>query len=71
MHGVHHHLQGGIDNRLRFFRIEAFNQGGGAFEVGKQGGDGLALTVGNLSRTNALGEMGGSIASFRGRVLEK
>ncbi len=26
MHGVHHQLQSGINNRLRLFGIEAFNQ---------------------------------------------
>ena len=47
MHGVHHQLQRGIDNRAGLFGIEAFNQCCGAFEIGKQGGDGFAFAVGS------------------------
>ena len=46
MHGVHHELQGGINNRSGFFGIEPFDQRRRAFEIGKQGGDRLALAVG-------------------------
>jgi hypothetical protein len=45
MHGVHHELQGGVNNGSRLFGIKAFDQRGGAFEVGKQRSDGLTLTV--------------------------
>ena len=48
MHGIHHELQGRINNRPRFFGIESFNQRRRAFEISKQGGDGLALTVGDI-----------------------
>jgi hypothetical protein len=45
MHSLHHELQGGINQRPRFFGIESLNQRRGAFEIGKEGGDGLAFTV--------------------------
>jgi hypothetical protein len=45
MHGVHHELQGRINNRPGFFGIKPFNEGGRAFEIGKESGDGLALAV--------------------------
>ena len=45
MHGVHHQLQGGINNRSGFFGIESFDQRRRAFEIGKQRGDGLAFTI--------------------------
>ena len=74
MHGVHHQLQRGINNRSRFFGIESFDQRRRAFEIGKQGGDRLALTVGRPTRfqrrlfgTNALGQMG-QVSSSRGEV---
>ena len=45
MHGIHHELQRRVDNRAGFFGIEAFNQRRGAFEIGKERGDRLTLTV--------------------------
>ena len=73
MHGVHHQLQGGINNRPRFFGIESFNQRRRAFEIGKQRGDRLALTVGcatrfqrRLLRADALGQMGRRVADRSG-----
>ena len=53
MHGIHHELQCGINNRPGFFGIEPFNQRRRAFEVSKQGGDGLPLTVGRLPRASS------------------
>jgi hypothetical protein len=50
MHGIHHELERGVDEGTGLFRIEPFDQGGGAFEVGKEGGDGLALAVRNTTR---------------------
>ena len=46
MDRVHHQLQGRIDEAPGRFGIEAFNQGGGVFDVSKEGGNGLALTLG-------------------------
>jgi hypothetical protein len=64
MDGIHHHLQGRIKNRARFFGIKAFDQCRGTFEVGKQRRDRLTLAIGDTSgfqcclfSTNALGEM--------------
>jgi hypothetical protein len=49
MHSVHHQLQSRIYDRPRFFGIEAFNQGGGTFEVGEQCRDGLTFAVGGAA----------------------
>ena len=46
MHGVHHQLECGINNRTGFFRIEPFDQRRRTFEIGKQRGDRFALAVG-------------------------
>ena len=71
MHGVHHQLQGGINNRSRFFGIESFNQRRRAFEIGKQGGDRLALAVCSatgfqrrLLGADALGQMGRRVGDW-------
>ena len=56
MDGVHHELQSGIDDGTGVFGIESFNQRGRAFEVSKDGGDGLTLAI-------------GCTAGFHGRLL--
>ena len=72
MHGVHHQLQGGINNRPGFFGIESFNQRRRAFEIGKQRGDRLALAVRRpprfqrrLLRADALGQMWRRVTRWR------
>jgi hypothetical protein len=45
MHGIHHQLQSRIDNCACLFGIEAFDQGRGAFEIGKERRDGLARAL--------------------------
>ena len=45
MHGIHHEPQGGINNATRLFRIEIFDEGRGALEVSKEGGDGLTFAI--------------------------
>src|SRR5712692_2719795 len=45
MHGLHHELQGGINNAAGVFRVEVFDESSGAFEVGKKRGDGLAFAI--------------------------
>src|SRR5262245_10537989 len=69
MHGVHHELQGGIDNSARFFWVESFDESGRTFEVSKEGRDRLAFALGpptclqrRLLSANALGEMRRRIA---------
>ena len=57
MYGVHHKLQSGIDNRSGFFGIESFDQGGGAFKIGKERGDGFTFTFGYCCCTNPVGQM--------------
>ena len=52
MHGVHHELQSRVNNRPRFFGIESFNQGRGAFEIGKQRSDGLTFALRQGRRTD-------------------
>jgi hypothetical protein len=79
MHGVHHELQSRINNGTRFFRIKPFDQGRGAFEVGKQRRDGLALAICCSARchrgllgANTFREVGRRIArrGLRGRGKE-
>jgi hypothetical protein len=43
--GVHHELEGRIDNGTGGFGVEGFDEGGGVLDIGKQRGDGLALAV--------------------------
>ena len=45
MHRRDHQLEGGIDDGAGFLWVEVLLQFGGALDVGKQSGDGLALTV--------------------------
>ena len=66
VHGVHHVLQGRIEELLGGFRIEIANQLGGAFEVGKQHRDLLALAFqGTAGGENFLGEIGGRVGKRR------
>src|SRR5262245_62897989 len=74
MHGVHHELQGGVNDGAGFFGIEAFNESGRAFEISKEGSDGLALAVwcttgfhGRLLGQDALGQMRRRVA-HRARI---
>ena len=64
MHGVHHQLQSGINNRSGFFRIEPFDQRRRAFEIGKQRGDRFALALRQGCGTDALGQMRGRVGSW-------
>src|SRR5262245_11864250 len=64
MHGVHHKLQGWINERPRFFRVEALNQRRRTFEVSEEGGDRLAFAISwttgfhcRLLSPDAVGEM--------------
>jgi hypothetical protein len=60
VHGVHHALQGRIEESLGDFWIKVPDQLGIPFEVGKQHGDLLALALqGTAGRENFLGEIGG------------
>ena len=43
MHGVHHGVQGRVQNGLGLFRVEVADQFGRALEVGKQDRDLLTL----------------------------
>src|SRR5215510_13581372 len=42
---VHHQLQGRIDKAAGRFGVKVFDEGGGILDIGKEGGDGLALAV--------------------------
>ena len=66
MHSFHHTLQGRIDDAMGLFRVQVFDELHRAFDVGKQGGDGLALAVGRtaglqryLLGPDALGQVAG------------
>ena len=43
VYGVHHTVQGGIQKLLHRFGVEAFDEFGGVFDVGKEDGDLLAF----------------------------
>jgi hypothetical protein len=45
MHRGDHQLEGGIDDGAGILRVEVLLQFGGALDVGKEGGDRLALAV--------------------------
>ena len=62
VHGVHHEVQGRVEELLGLFRVEVRDQLGGAFEVGKQHRDLLALAFqGAAGGENLLGEIGGRV----------
>ncbi len=70
MDRIQHELKGGVNEAAGVFRVEAFNEGSGAFEVGKQRRDGLALAGGrptgfhgSVFGQDALGEMWGGVAN--------
>jgi hypothetical protein len=66
MHGVHHAVQGGIQEPLGGFGVEVGDELGGAFQVGKQHRDLLALAFqGTPSGENLLGQMGGCVGQWR------
>src|SRR5712692_348208 len=66
MHGLHYEVEGRVDNEAGLFGVEAFDERGGAFDVGKEDGDGLAFAIrdatgfhSRLFGEDALGEMSG------------
>src|SRR5581483_12213739 len=50
MHGVHHELQGWIDQCPRFFRVKVARERGEPGQVGKERGDSLAFTIWRAAR---------------------
>jgi hypothetical protein len=70
--GVHHELEGGVNNESRLLRVEVFDEGSGVLDIGKEGGDRLALTIRTAPRfqrrlfgPDAFGEVGWRITSRR------
>ncbi len=62
MHGVHHDLEGRVEGGARFFRIDSFDEGHRALEIGEEHGDGLALALEGAPRVQDLvGEMCGGV----------
>ena len=64
MDRVHHELECGVDDRARVFRVEVFDEGHRALDVGEQRGDRLAFAVDapagferNLFSANTVGQM--------------
>ena len=45
MDGIHHELEGRIDDRAGVLGIELLHEFYGAFDIGKEGSDGLALAL--------------------------
>jgi hypothetical protein len=45
MDSIHHQLQSRVDKGSGFFGVKPFDEGGGAFEVSEESGDGLAFTL--------------------------
>ena len=69
VHGVHHALQRRIEELLGGFRVEVADQLRGAFEVGKQHGDLLALAFqGTSGGEDFLGQIGWGVGERRRRV---
>jgi len=69
MDGVHHELQHGVNEAAGLFRVKVVDEGGGASHVGKESGDGFALTLGRTSclqggllGEDTLGKMLGGVA---------
>ena len=59
VHGVHHQMNGRIEELLGGFGVEALNEPGGVLEVGKEHGDLLALAFqGRAGREDLLGQVG-------------
>jgi hypothetical protein len=59
-------MDGGIEELLRGFGIEPPDEFGGVFEVGKEHGDLLALTLqGRAGRQDLVGEMGWRVGQWR------
>jgi hypothetical protein len=66
VYGVHHALQGRIEEVLGGFRVEVADQLGGTCKVGKQHRDLLALAFqGPPGGQNFLGEIGGRVGKRR------
>src|SRR5262249_30362814 len=70
MDRVHHELQSRIDEVPGRFGIEVFNERGGVLDIGKEGGDGLALAIvcaprfqRGLLSADALGQVWRGVAS--------
>jgi hypothetical protein len=66
MHGVHHVVDGGIEELLGGFGVEAADEFRRVFEIGKQHRDLFALpSEGRTGRQDLVGEMGGRIGLGR------
>ena len=66
VHGVHHEMDGRIEELLGSFGIEPPDEFGGVLEVSKQHGHLLALTLqGRASREDLVGEMGWRVGERR------
>ena len=69
VHGVHHVVQGRIEEPLGDFRVEIANQLRGPFEIGKEHRDQLAFAFqGAFGRQDLLGQIGGRVGERRGYV---
>jgi hypothetical protein len=66
VHGVHHHLDGGIEELLGGFGVETMNEFGRVLEIGKQHRDLLALALqGGAGGEDFFGQIGGRVGKRR------
>src|SRR6266851_8073611 len=66
VHGVHHNMDGGVEELLGGFRVETPNEFSGVFEVGKEHGHLLALALkSGAGREDLVGEMGWGVGKRR------
>jgi hypothetical protein len=71
VHGVHHALQGRIEEVLGGFRVEVADQLGGAFEVGKEHGDLFAFACqGGTGGEDFLGEIRRGVGEGGTRLVD-
>src|SRR4029450_3858214 len=75
MDRTHHQWQSRVDKGSGFFGVKPFDEGGGAFEVSEESGDGLAFTLSGaaglprrLFSENPFRQMRGRVAGWGFRV---
>ena len=69
--GIHHQLEGGVDNRPSIFGVEPFDQCSRTFEVSKQGGYRFPLAVRTAPRFHSCLFGQDTIGQMLGRVARR
>jgi hypothetical protein len=66
VHGIHHQAEGGVQELLGRFGIQALDESGGVLDVGKEDGDLFALACqGGSGSEDLVGEMGRGVGQRR------